>query len=184
MENHTIDLATMLREHTWADHHALDRHPILAVLVRKSVTISEYASALAALHGAHRAIENLLEGFAPGNLFPGRTPDIEADLHDLGCRPHPLGIPVPPSSSPADKLGMMYVIEGSNRGGSMIAKHLSQVFPQSVPRRFFGKADEMVRWQHFWQFVRQRSSAHDYPMVVKAAHETFGFYWKHIDSCR
>jgi heme oxygenase (biliverdin-IX-beta and delta-forming) len=184
MENHTIDLAVVLRESTRTDHHALDHHPILAALVSKSVTISEYASALAALHGAHRAIENLLEGFAPGDLFPSRTQDIEADLHDLGCRPFPLSTPEPLSITPADKLGMMYVIEGSNRGGSVIAKHLSQGFPQDVPQRFFGNADAMLRWQHFWQFARHCCSEHDYPWVIKSAHETFGFYWKHIDSCR
>jgi heme oxygenase (biliverdin-IX-beta and delta-forming) len=180
--NHTPELANLLRESTRTDHHALDHHPVLAVLVRRSVTLDEYASALAALHGAHNAIENILHGFAPSDLFPGRTPDIEADLCDLGRPPFPLSVAIPYPDTPAARLGMMYVIEGSNLGGRVIANHLSQILPKDVPQRFFGKADATERWRHFWQFALQQCSAEDYPWVVKAARDTFGFFRAHLDS--
>jgi heme oxygenase (biliverdin-IX-beta and delta-forming) len=180
--DHTPDLAILLRENTRADHHALDHHPVLAALVRRSVTIDEYTTALAALHGAQHAIEHVLERFVPRDWFPQRTPDIEADLHDLGCSPYPLKVPIPHPETQAARVGMMYVIEGSNLGGRVIANHLAQHLPKAVPLRFFGKVDATTRWHHFWQFALQQCPAGEYSLAVEAARNTFGFFRTHLDS--
>lgn len=176
-------LAAQLREATKAAHRQLDHHPLLAVLLGPTLTLEAYGQALAALHGAHGAIESLLADFAPAAILPRRLPDLESDLAALGVTPCPLTIDVPLAGSDAEKLGMLYVIEGSNLGGVVIARQLATSLPATAPRSFFGGAEGHPRWQRFWVFAQSRISNGDADLAATAACATFAFYRHHLDRC-
>lgn len=175
--------ASLLRTATRDPHRRLDRHPLLAPLTSSSVTRPDYARALAALHGPHGAIELALHGFAPANLFPARVLALAEDLSDLDATPQPLRAEPPALRTPAMLIGAMYVIEGSNLGGTVIARELARHLPAGTPMRFFGGASGAVRWRRFWQFVSGRTSPAALDETVDAARATFRFYGDHLDAC-
>ncbi len=176
-------LAAHLREATRGAHRSLDHHPLLAPLVSQALTVDRYARALAALHGAHGAIEAALADFAPAELLPPRLPALTADLAALGVVPPPVALPLPQAPGPAEKLGMLYVVEGSNLGGVAIAKLLAASLPPDAPRNFFGGAQGAARWQRFWAFALPLVEPGEFGRVAVAAIATFEFYRRHLDHC-
>ena len=176
-------LAARLRDATKAAHRRLDHHPLLAALLRPTLTVQAYGQALAALHGAHGALEAALDGFAPAALFPRRLPDLQSDLSALGLDPCPLTLQPPQTAGDDDRLGMMYVIEGSNLGGVAIARQLASTLPAGTPRAFFGGAEGAPRWQRFWTFAQAHIEPDGFERATLAAREAFEFYRLHLDHC-
>lgn len=179
----TAAFPAYLREATKTAHRLLDHHPLLAPLLTPTLTPTAYGQALAALHGAHGVIESTLTGFMPAAQFLPRLPDLASDLAALGISPWPVTVAIPQAASDAEKLGMLYVIEGSNLGGVVIAKQLATSLPPDVPRAFFGGAEGHPRWQRFWAFVQSRILPADFDRAARAASATFAFYRHHLDSC-
>lgn len=176
-------LALHLRKATKAAHSLLDHHPLLMALPGPTLSLETYGRALAALHGAHRAIESRVAAFAPAVLFPRRLADMESDLAALGVSPRPLTVEVPLVGCTAEMLGMLYVIEGSNMGGIVIARQLALSLPGNAPRAFFGGAEGSPRWQRFWAFAHPRIEPEDFDLAAMAASATFAFYRQHLDYC-
>jgi heme oxygenase len=176
-------LEACLREATKAAHRRLDHHPLLAALPSPGLTLEGYGRALAALHGAHGAIESVLAEFAPAALFPRRLPDLESDLAVLGLDPLPLTVAVPQPGDDAGLLGMLYVIEGSHLGGAVIAKRLAASLPAGAARAFFSGAEGGLRWQRFRAFAQSRIRPEGFESAARAAGDTFAFYRRHLDSC-
>jgi heme oxygenase len=176
--------ANRLREATRPAHRALDHHPILAPLSRSPLSLSVYARALAALHGPQQAIECLLGSFAPGLQFPPRLADLERDLSTLGASPFPLMAEIPEYQSESQLLGVMYVIEGSNLGGAVIARQLALGLPITAPRDFFGKSGGPSRWENFWRFAASHFLDDNIAIVEDAACTIFGLYKEHLDRCQ
>jgi len=176
-------LEAHLREATRAAHRQLDHHPLLAALMDPALTLEGYGRALAALHGAHGAVESVLAEFAPAALFPRRLPDLASDLAALGVDPMPLTVAVPQPGDDAGRLGMLYVIEGSNLGGAVIARRLATSLPAGAARAFFNGAEGSLRWQRFRAFARSRIQPAGFESAATAAGATFAFYRCHRDSC-
>src|SRR5574343_10593 len=175
------DFAERLREATRTAHRELDHHPLLAPLVRPVLSEHDYAKALAALCGPQQAIEEALEQFAPRELFPPRVNYLENDLRQIGISPYPLMSGLPGCESIACMIGVMYVIEGSNLGGTVIARQLAQSLPPDVPRTFFANTGSLARWQAFWGFAASQIREEDFPLVAEAAIQTFRMYKEHLD---
>jgi len=176
-------LAGHLRETTRAAHRALDHHPLLAPLVRPGLGTEDYARALAALHGPHAALEALLAGFAPAEDFPPRLPDLDADLAALGVAPGYLRIETPAPADNAARIGLMYVIEGSNLGAAVIARQLATSLPPAAPRAFFAGFGGTARWQRFWRFTAPHCPPGTHDSVAASACAAFAFYRRHLDDC-
>lgn len=176
-------LEAHLREATRDAHRLLDHHPLLAALPGPALTLEGYGQALAALHGAHGAIESVLAEFAPAALFPRRLPALESDLAALGVDPLPLTVAVPQPGDDAGMLGMLYVIEGSNLGGAVIARRLAASLPAGAARAYFSGAEGPLRWQRFRAFARSRIRPAGFESAARAAGATFAFYRCHLDSC-
>lgn len=183
MSPQIAEFARQLRDGTREGHRALDRHPLLVPLTRTPLSQADYGRALAALHGPHRAIEAALGAFAPAALFPPRLPDLDADLARLGRPPCPLRETLPATPSDAARLGMLYVIEGSNMGSATIARLLAVSLPAALPRRFFCNAGGAARWHHFWEFAGPACSTAVLPDMLAGAQATFAFYRRHLDAC-
>lgn len=168
---------------TRAAHRGLNHHPLLVPLVSNLLDPADYAQALAALFGPHSAIESLLADKIPAADFPPRLPDLAADLAQLGIAPLTLAHPLPPATSVADWIGYMYVIEGSNLGGTLIARQLSRSLPECYPRAFFAHSGGAPRWEKFWQFAAAHSKPEEHLQICNAAWTAFEFYQSHLDQC-
>jgi heme oxygenase len=182
--SHCSDFAERLRAATRPAHRALDHHPLLAPLTRTPLTEKDYARALAALHGPQRAIENVLSGFAPEMQFPPRLADLEADLDALGTTPLPLMAELPRFDSVDQLIGAMYVIEGSNLGGTVIVRLLDESLPAAMPRLFFANSGGHARWGKFWEFATGYCLEENFAVTAEAACLTFGLYKEHLDRCQ
>jgi heme oxygenase len=181
---HNSVFADRLREATRPAHRALDHHPLLAPLARTPLTEKDYAKALAALHGPQRAIENVLRGFAPEMQFPPRLADLEADLKALCTSPFQLMAELPRLDSVDQLIGAMYVIEGSNLGGAVIARLLDESLPAAIPRLFFANSGGNARWGKFWEFAAGYCLEANFAITAEAACFTFGLYKEHLDQCQ
>lgn len=175
-------LSDRLSQATRAAHRLLDHHPVLMPLTKTPLSQAEYVRALAALHGPQALLESLVVVFASPQDFPPRLADLAADLEDLGARPLPLRHSLPAPSSQAGQVGCMYVIEGSNLGGRIIARCLANSLPQA-PRRFFAVAPATDRWQRFWAWAEQRCPIGEAEVAVASALATFSWYRQHLDDC-
>lgn len=175
-----VSLAERFRVGTLAAHKRLDHHEVLAPLVRRDLTVDAYGRALAALHGPQAEIERCLAGHAPAGQFPPRLPDLDADLDALGVQPFPVAGALPVGSQMGLRIGVMYVIEGSNLGGQVIARQVAQQLPY-VPMRFFGGAAGVARWQSFWAFAAERLDPADEDLAIQSARDTFDFYLNHLN---
>lgn len=176
-------VAEQLRAATRAAHRALDHHPLLVPLTRSPLSAGDYINALAVLHGPQQAIESSLLGFASPVDFPPRLSDLQSDLDALGASPFQLMTELPKFESDTRRIGAMYVIEGSNLGGIVIARLLDQSLPAEMPRRFFANSGGKRRWEKFWQFAGPHCHAGNLTMIADAACETFNLYKVHLDNC-
>lgn len=172
----------ILREATANAHRSLDHHPILSPLLRSPLSTEDYIVALRALHGPQYVLESLLHGFAPSEAFLGRSADLERDLQRFDAKPFPVVVTLPSATNDAAKIGAMYVIEGSNLGGQVIARQLAQTLPPELPRDFFGRAEGYPRWERFWEFAMQYLSPENIASASEMAVEVFVFYRAHLDS--
>ena len=171
-------VAAALRQATKAAHHALDHHPVLAPLVKNSLTLQDYARALAGLHAPQARLESLLVpwlasgsgsesggGTSPSlpasHEFPPRLGALDADLEHLKKAPYPemAVFPFPPwtgtdpsGAAAAGLIGVMYVLEGATQGALVIAREIAAHLP-AAPRQFFADGNGALRWPAFWQRV-------------------------------
>lgn len=175
-------LRARLREATKCAHRALDHHPLLASLARDGLTPAAYARALAALHAPHAALETLLAAALAAAQLPPRRHDLAADLAELGVAPYPLSAALPAAPDAARRIGLLYVIEGSNLGGAVIARRLAETLPQA-PCRFFAGSGGLPRWERFWQFAATTLPPDGADAACEAACATFDFYRRHLNAC-
>lgn len=178
------DLASKLRQANRERHRQLDHHPLLACLVDKSLTTADYGQALAALHAPQNSLETLLRDFAPADLFPARTPALEADLAALHIAPYPGQSAEPQACCAAQRVGLMYVLEGANLGAIVIARCLDNSLPVSAPRHYFSQAGGQERWENFWRFVEPLRNDLAVDQIIAASQSCFDFYLAHLEGCR
>lgn len=177
------ELLKRLREGTRSAHRQLDHHPLLAPLVRPELALENYGSALAALLAPHASLEEILADFVDSANFPPRAHDLAHDLAVLERAPCTLGAAVPVFWSPAEKIGALYVIEGSGLGAVVIARQLRQSLPEGTSMRFFAGSGGWLRWENFWQFASHHCETTQADAAISAARATFDFYHAHLDAC-
>lgn len=175
-----------LREATQAAHAALDRHPLMQMLLSPTVDRRQYATALASLAAPQAGFEAQLADYVASHqlteMCPPRHPLLEADLRSLETKPFPAA-PIPPAENDTQRLGMLYVLEGAHLGGAVIAKHLMRHLPDAPVRYFQAGGNPMPRWQAFWQHATPHLHAGNLPEVIAGALTTFRFYAAHLTAC-
>lgn len=180
-------IATRLRQTTKSAHHRLDHQPLLSALLDPAIDHMRYGDALAALHGVYVAAENQLANQATED-FPHwpRTPDLEADLAELGRTPPPFTGRLPSSGKPGAHIGLLYVLEGSALGGQLLSRRLRVALGPACPLRFFtgqGEAAAARRWAAFWQYAAGCCAPAHFPAAEEAAINLFAVFSQHLDSC-
>jgi heme oxygenase (biliverdin-IX-beta and delta-forming) len=142
------ELRTFLRCRTSSAHEQLHLHPAFAPLASASGTRSAYVALMAGLAGFYQALDPLLERAAAEHGLPyvARARLIERDLDHLDATARPLaGRPAPPRGLP-ELLGMLYVVEGSTLGGSVLAARATELGGE--------------QGAGFWSWCRREGTAH------------------------
>lgn len=181
------NLHAALRKATKDLHGELDHHPLLAPLLRKSLTRRQYGDALGALHGIFAALEEAVWDAATQAGFDYRARRkilaMEADLRELGQGLHPCRISIPAPQNMGALIGMLYTLEGSTLGAQAIARQLPRSDAWPLPIRYFsGYGDQtLARWQAFWDFADRVCPAEAADEACMAAVLAFEAIKRHLD---
>jgi heme oxygenase len=178
-----------LREASRAAHRALDRHRVLAPLVRTDLTAAQYGDALAALHGVYAPLEAAIDGFlatrSVGFAYDSRRklPALDDDLAALGRRPEQPEMGFPPPASLAELVGVLYVVEGSALGGQAIVRCLRKSGLENPPLRFFSGSGARTEalWRQFLDFADASCSPADSDPAARTVVSLFRAIEQHLD---
>ncbi|WFP51853.1 biliverdin-producing heme oxygenase [Methylomonas sp. EFPC3] len=185
----------LLRDATGMQHDQLNRHALLAGLVRPDYALATYQLLLQALFRTYAGLEPGLAAFSKRQLagldYVARVKLswLQADLDHFGIDSallKPADLPLPQIDSIGDYVGALYVVEGSTLGGQMIAKCLGQNLGLSADAgaRFYAGygAATTSMWRGFIDFAE--SIAADTAQVTAAqlaAKRIFAFFQQQFD---
>lgn len=162
-------LLTALKEATHSRHQHIEAR---LDLLNRDWKLPFYQALLERFHGFYRAVEPVLlqnEGRTGHGLDltqRAKLPLLEADLRALGLSAGQVDAlpvcPQPPSLADfPQRLGCLYVIEGSTLGGQVISRVLGQrlgLSPENGARFFAGYgADTGAKWRAFKAFAEAQS---------------------------
>lgn len=183
-------LGEALRGATRQAHAAVDQHPLLRPLITPTLDQTQYGRALAALHALYAVLEPRVSGvLTPGvptyRYFP-RLDALNGDLKTMGLLPRPDGggLSLLPTVTLDQRLGALYVLEGSALGGQMIHERIRRVKPD-FPLRFFGGTgmDSLAHWADLQQFLETIGEQVVLEDACQSAHDTFMALLRHLDAC-
>ncbi|KFC50918.1 hypothetical protein DK37_02970 [Halomonas sp. SUBG004] len=171
-------LAQTLRLATKADHRCIDHHPALVTLLSPHLDRARFGRGLAALYPAIAGLEFTLdqspvdgEARYPLTL---REPLLRQDLVGLN-QPQQSAWPFTAPANAYEKVGMMYVLEGSRLGGQLIGRHVRRLLGEQVPCRFFTDVPLTPHaWAAFWHYAEAMCPESTWPDVVMGARQAFG----------
>jgi len=170
-----IDLRTILRQSTHAEHVRLNRHPLLRRLTQPDLTLPHYIRIVEAYSHFYRCIEERILQAAPvpGFSYEPRRKSawLDSDLKHLGnLTPEPPQLAqqhwdIGPINGIGELAGVLYAIEGSTLGGQVIGRHLARhlhLNADSGARFFNAYGDEtQVRWQAFCVWLQTLNEQSD-----------------------
>ena len=170
-----VEVRTVLRKATHADHVRLNRHPMLCQLTQPELTLAQYIRIVEAYTHFYRRIEmRILQTTpAPDFFYESRrkTAWLDSDLKNLGSLTP--GLPplaeqhwdIGPINGIGELAGVLYAIEGSTLGGQVIGRHLAQhlgLKADSGARFFNGYgAETQARWQAFCLWLETLNAQSD-----------------------
>ena len=172
-----------LRRETQAQHEAVEANPFNQALAAGTVTAADAAWFLKKLFGFVLPLEEGINRLGPV-LDPGwelytrrRAYLIPFDLQDLlghSALPLPLCPVLPPLATPAQALGVLYVLEGSTLGGQVIARQLEKAGLGAAKRYFtaYG-AHTGPRWQATCRLLTEAATPENEDEIVASATRTF-----------
>ncbi len=148
----TLDL--FLRKHTLTVHQRTEQ-ALEPLQLFNQLTLSNYGTFIRIQFLWHDAMEALLRGAKPSLIFDGyaykpKAALLKKDLKSLGLSDEPLNFRS--WKNPALP-GILYVLEGSMLGGTIIAKHLEA---QGIPpdcRNYFSYCAENAK--SIWPLTRK-----------------------------
>ena len=180
-----------LREHLRAStaqaHESIEANPMLARLLAQDLSEAEYRRILERYFGFFQPLEKDLSNLAefvnrvPAFAARMRSERLRLDLQTLGLEISEIeSLPrceaLPPHTKLAEFVGVLYVLEGSNLGGKLIAKHLRALpFTRPACLNFFESPDVSENWKSFLTFLNDVDSGNPsfHRDAAQAAQETF-----------
>lgn len=185
-----ISIMKRLKEETRPMHDAIEKNEYLARVTSDSIQLDEYYKILEAFWGYYAPLEPLLFENASDSWMESfnvslreKLPLLKADLLSTGKHTNesiallPLCDKLPDTGSSAKKLGILYVLEGSTLGGSVITRHLKSKLGDSVANstQFYFPYGEMTgpNWKNFAMLVEQSATVDEHDEIVEAAKQTF-----------
>ncbi|HDZ45383.1 hypothetical protein LCGC14_0379760 [marine sediment metagenome] len=181
-----LTLSEWLKRETRADHHRVDQHPLLKPLLKRDVSLEEYATALSALYAPIASLEMALNSSLPANnvdyVLVERAALLKADIEQLGGQAEP-AYRIPPSANVAEVVGKLYVLEGSRLGGAMIARHIHSVLGSQAPLRFFtAQPLQAEQWAAFWRCAEHYCPPPSWPALRVSAQQAFEYFIQGVEA--
>jgi len=173
-----------LRTETQALHSALEaRIPLLDATFSRA----DYRRLLGRFYGYYVPLEARLAGWSQGREMDYaervKVPELERDLLALGETAAGIGqLPrctaLPALATEAERLGCLYVVEGSTLGGQIITRHLQKslgLSPENGVAFFHGHgAATGARWKAFGGLLEAAAARlEDDEAIIASANETF-----------
>jgi heme oxygenase len=195
-DNNLINIMTLLKDNTSVAHKQLEKSPCFKRLFANDYKTSEYADLLSYFYGYYAAIEPLLFNDLPTEhqsdlQHRTKTHLLQQDLALLNVNTDslPLCKAIPNLTTFAQKMGVLYVLEGSLLGGRIIGQHLKEHFGADValPLNFYSGygADLHLEWQKFSQFMGQYFNHQEKAIideVINSANATFSALQQWVES--
>ncbi|PPU95534.1 biliverdin-producing heme oxygenase [Xanthomonas populi] len=178
--------AFVLRDATQRVHCLVEAIPLMQALGQGRVDHNAYALILRRHHALLAGFEAQLRDWlstvaGTGWQYRRRVPALREDLRTLGQQPDaPVALPVVDHESA--RWGMLYVVEGSQLGGRMIARSLRKQQPGlATALRYFELADDdPAGWRRFQAVLNHHL---DTPCARAAAIDGAQAMFAHFHTC-
>ncbi|KFA30919.1 biliverdin-producing heme oxygenase [Xanthomonas vasicola] len=178
--------ALALRHATQDAHRLVEAVPLMQALGQGQIDSAAYAQILRRHHGLLAGFEAQLSDWLTtlvdnGWHYRRRVPALREDLRALGQQPD-LPVALPSVADDAARWGMLYVIEGSQLGGRMIARSVRKQQPALAGAlRYFELADDdPAGWRRFQAALDRRL---DTPSARDAAIDGAQAMFAHFHTC-
>ncbi|KFA06361.1 heme oxygenase [Xanthomonas vasicola pv. musacearum NCPPB 2005] len=178
--------ALALRHATQDAHRLVEAVPLMQALGQGQIDSAAYAQILRRHHGLLAGFEAQLSDWLTtlvgnGWHYRRRVPALREDLRALGQQPD-LPVALPSVADDAARWGMLYVIEGSQLGGRMIARSVRKLQPALAGAlRYFELADDdPAGWRRFQAALERRL---DTPSARDAAIDGAQAMFAHFHTC-
>ncbi|AZR32693.1 biliverdin-producing heme oxygenase [Xanthomonas vasicola] len=178
--------ALALRHATQDAHRLVEAVPLMQALGQGQIDSAAYAQILRRHHGLLAGFEAQLSDWLTtlvgnGWHYRRRVPALREDLRALGQQPD-LPVALPSVADDAARWGMLYVIEGSQLGGRMIARSVRKQQPALAGAlRYFELADDdPAGWRRFQAALERRL---DTPSARDAAIDGAQAMFAHFHTC-
>lgn len=165
-----MNILEKLKTETRPEHVRLEKD---LNLMRDDLSLKEYIGILKRFYGFYRALESKVD-FEPERR---RVPKLEKDLRHFGVDPQSVKLAdqLPETSTEAHLMGLMYVLEGSTLGGTVLLKHFKEKFnlsPDAGISYFCGYGEETVlMWKNFQNRLltfSESKSSEDVQVIMNA----------------
>ncbi|KGK56935.1 heme oxygenase [Xanthomonas cannabis pv. phaseoli] len=175
--------ARVLRHATQDTHRRVEAVPLMQALGQGQVDRAAYVQILRRHHALLAGFEEQLSGWlgtlvGSGWHYRRRVPALRADLRTLNQPPDP-PLALPDVRTDAARWGMLYVIEGAQLGGRVIARSLRRHQPALASAlQYFELADEdPAAWRRFQAVLDQRlDSPQTHAAAIDGAHAMFAHF--------
>ncbi len=186
-----ISVMKRLKEETRPLHDAIEKNVYLQRVTSDTIQLVEYHKILEAFWGFYAPLEPML--FADSEPWleefnvsvREKLPLLKADLLATGNHTEesiavlPICELLPSTATSAKKLGILYVLEGSTLGGSVITRHLKSKLGDVVSNmtQFYFPYGEMTgpNWKNFAMLVERSCTVDEHDEIVEAAKQTFNY---------
>lgn len=177
--------AQALRAATHDQHVALESQPLSEAISSATVSADDYRGYLVRLYALVREVEGRVRGagagspaaWADGERLTRLTADIAAMGGDL-----PPERELPRDDSAATLWGLMYVIEGSMLGGTLLASRLARRADLAGALSYLsGSSDRTAaRWRAFCADMERALRPEQWPEAVAAARRLFARFGSEV----
>lgn len=174
-------ISAQLKEQTKQAHQSLEK--VIIQQIKKIHSEEEYKNLLKLFYGFYQPMENHVDKFINNSNMPDYTERRKAEniLHDIkeisGDTDLPICNDIPVIDSTAKALGVMYVLEGSTLGGSIIARMLNKqaAIPYQQLSFFMSYNDNsMAMWKEFTDAINKYAEENnDSDQIIISAKTTF-----------
>lgn len=186
-----------LKNDTGTAHKQLEKSACFKRLFADDYTISEYAQLLGFFYGYFSAIEPVLfvdlsQGYHSGLQYRTKTHLLRQDLTFLSTNADELSLceTLPELASFAQKMGSLYVLEGSLLGGRVIGRHLTSHFGTDIVSAlnfYHCYGDNLDRqWRGFSAFMMHSFDNQNDEVineVIGSANATFTTLQQWVEHC-
>lgn len=188
-----VSIGKKLKAFTAAHHDHIEQNPLTKAIVDETITKQAYAHLLSKFYGFYSVCEPLLEKTALWQqkgfdiVARRKTPMLVKDLQFLQIDPTklPLSSDLPPLQTDAQRMGFLYVMEGSTLGGQFLSRALLKKFGFTAERgaayfNSYGTENLGYMWKEFQ--VLLNDFAHNHPQKEQELLQTASLTFQKLDT--